>query len=56
MTAVAAIATAVVVEWKRWGYRFSYFTGCSSCGEFKPCRGMWRRRMLCLTCFDEGKR
>lgn len=52
----SSLETQAREAWQRWGAAWAKFTICSGCKQFLYCRGTRKNKMLCLNCFDEGKR
>jgi hypothetical protein len=44
------------LAWQIWGHNWCMNTVCHGCGEYKVCRGKTKRKMLCLSCWDQGAR
>lgn len=44
------------MAWAKWGSAWAMYTRCTKCGEVVQCRGKSRKRMICLECFDLGKK
>lgn len=42
--------------WQSWGSAWAMYTVCKSCGHYDYCRGRRKNKLLCLQCFDAGKR
>ena len=53
---MSKLETQAKIAWQVWGSAWGKFTRCSSCGQYIYCRGPRQNKMLCLSCFDEGKR
>ncbi|HEY7621703.1 MAG TPA: hypothetical protein VH834_18125 [Solirubrobacteraceae bacterium] len=51
---MTAIERTAIRFWKVWGSGYAMRTRCAGCGRQRDCRGITRRRMLCLECFDQG--
>lgn len=53
---MSRLETQAKIEWKRWGNAWGKFTFCSGCRQYLYCRGPRKNKLLCLDCFDQGKR